>query len=157
MTYRIEITADTTSQLAGKLLALAAQFQTVPVAPDAAPVARKTKAAKPSPEAAPEPQAEVAPEPAEPDSIGQPEAPLEVAPEEIIFEPEIRQTAPEVGDTSVPDFDKEMTPAVIAVVEKCGKATLLEILDRFGVSRASQVEPHLQRELLNILLAELEG
>lgn len=62
MAYKIEVTADSLSELAGKVLALAAQFQvTQAEAPVAKAPARKAKAAEPAPEpvaAAPEPTPE---------------------------------------------------------------------------------------------------
>lgn len=66
MAYKIEVTADSLSELAGKVLALAAQFQvTQAEAPVAKAPARKAKAAEPAPEpVAPDP--EPAPEPEAP-------------------------------------------------------------------------------------------
>lgn len=60
MAYKIEVTADSLSELAGKVLALAAQFQvTQAEAPVAKAPARKAKAAEPAPEpVAPEPDPE---------------------------------------------------------------------------------------------------
>lgn len=68
MAYKIEVTADSLSELAGKVLALAAQFQvTQAEAPVAKAPARKAKAAEPVPEpVAPEPDPEPAPEPEAP-------------------------------------------------------------------------------------------
>lgn len=66
MAYKIEVTADSLSELAGKVLALAAQFQvTQAEAPVAKAPARKAKAAEPAPEpvaAAPEPEPTPEPE-----------------------------------------------------------------------------------------------
>lgn len=60
MAYKVEVTADSLSELAGKVLALAAQFQvTQAEAPVAKAPARKAKAAEPAPEpVAPEPDPE---------------------------------------------------------------------------------------------------
>lgn len=68
MAYKVEVTADSLSELAGKVLALAAQFQvTQAEAPVAKAPARKAKAAEPVPEpVAPEPDPEPAPEPEAP-------------------------------------------------------------------------------------------
>lgn len=68
MAYKVEVTADSLSELAGKVLALAAQFQvTQAEAPVAKAPARKAKAAEPAPEpVAPEPDPEPAPEPEAP-------------------------------------------------------------------------------------------
>lgn len=68
MAYKVEVTADSLSELAGKVLALAAQFQvTQAEAPVAKAPARKVKAAEPAPEpVAPEPDPEPAPEPEAP-------------------------------------------------------------------------------------------
>jgi hypothetical protein len=66
MAYKVEVTADSLSELAGKVLALAAQFQvTQAEAPVAKAPARKAKAAEPAPEpvaAAPEPEPTPEPE-----------------------------------------------------------------------------------------------
>lgn len=68
MAYKVEVTADSLSELAGKVLALAAQFQvTQAEAPVAKAPARKAKAAEPAPEpVAAEPDPEPAPEPEAP-------------------------------------------------------------------------------------------
>lgn len=68
MAYKVEVTADSLSELAGKVLALAAQFQvTQAEAPVAKAPARKAKAAEPAPEpVTPEPDPEPAPEPEAP-------------------------------------------------------------------------------------------
>jgi hypothetical protein len=68
MAYKVEVTADSLSELAGKVLALAAQFQvTQAEAPVAKAPARKAKATEPAPEpVAPEPDPEPAPEPEAP-------------------------------------------------------------------------------------------
>lgn len=69
MAYKIEVTADSLSELAGKILAVAAQFQvTQAEAPVAKAPARKAKATEP----APEPEA---PEPEAPEPTPEPEAP----------------------------------------------------------------------------------
>ena len=69
MAYKVEVTADSLSELAGKVLALAAQFQvTQAEAPVAKAPARKAKAAEP------------APEPVAPDPDPEPEAPAPEAP-----------------------------------------------------------------------------
>lgn len=126
MAYKVEVTADSLSELAGKVLALAAQFQvTQAEAPVAKAPARKAKAAEPAPEpvaAAPEPEA-VAPEP-------------EPTPE------------PEAATL---DFDKDVAALVLETLAVKGRDVVSGILSQFGVAKASQLDEKLWPELVAAL------
>lgn len=122
MAYKIEVTADSLSELAGKVLALAAQFQvTQAEAPVAKAPARKAKAAEPAPEpVAPEPEI-VAPEP-----TPEPEAPAL-------------------------DFDKDVAALVLESLAVKGRDVVSGVLSQFGVAKASQLDEKLWPELIAAL------
>lgn len=126
MAYKVEVTADSLSELAGKVLALAAQFQTTQAeAPVAKAPARKAKAAEPAPEpvaAAPEPEA-AAPEP---EPTPEPEAPAL-------------------------DFDKDVAALVLETLAVKGRDVVSGILSQFGVAKASQLDEKLWPELIAAL------
>ncbi len=123
MAYKVEVTADSLSELAGKVLALAAQFQTTQAeAPVAKAPARKAKAAEPAPEPDPEPEA-VAPEP---EPTPEPEAPAL-------------------------DFDKDVAALVLETLAVKGRDVVSGILSQFGVAKASQLDEKLWPELVAAL------
>lgn len=155
MSYKVEITAATTAELAGKLLALAAQMandhpHTDPVMPEvkaadtAARQARKTKKAE-----------EVAQEPAGEPSTSATSTPTSDTSSENKQEP-TSSTAPDTEHPSeeqavVLDFDKDVAPAVLEAVRVKGKPWVQEILAQFGVERASQVPDERLGELVAAL------
>lgn len=124
MAYKIEVTADSLSELAGKILAVAAQFQvTQAEAPVAKAPARKAKAAEPAPEPeAPEPEA---PEPT-PEPAPEPEAPAL-------------------------DFDKDVAALVLESLAVKGRDVVSGVLSQFGVAKASQLDEKLWPELIAAL------
>ena len=128
MAYKVEVTADSLSELAGKVLALAAQFQvTQAEAPVAKAPARKAKAAEPAPEP-------VAPEP----------------------DPEPEAVAPEPEPTPEPeaaalDFDKDVAALVLETLAVKGRDVVSGILSQFGVAKASQLDEKLWPELVAAL------
>lgn len=151
MTYRIEVTADTVSELIGRVLALAAEFQTAaPVkgitTATSLPVAPKPKAApKPAPAPEPEPvieevEAEVVEEAAAPEPEPQPEPQPEPAP---------APAAP--AASSEIDFTTEITPRIVKVVAECGRERMAEILGQFGAAKASHLDPERLPELIAAL------
>ena len=160
MTYRIEITADSLTELAGRVLALSAQLQTtVPVfvhhasaAPAKDPTPAKTAAKKISAMmAAAEPVAPVA----EP-----------VAPVAPVAEPVAEYTAPEVRENPVAPatpaavvYDPviDIAPRVLAYVALRGRDAMLELLSQFGVERASHVLPEHHAELVALLDAVINA
>lgn len=128
MAYKIEVTADSLSELAGKILAVAAQFQvTQAEAPVAKAPARKAKAAEPAPEPeAPEPEApEPTPEPT-PEPAPEPEAPAL-------------------------DFDKDVAALVLETLAVKGRDVVSGVLSQFGVAKASQLDEKLWPELIAAL------
>lgn len=140
MTYRIEVTADTVSELIGRVLALAAEFQT------AAPVKGITTATSlpvaPKPKAAPAPEPEPGIEEVEAEVVEEPAAP---APQP---EPE---PAPALAASSEIDFTAEITPRIVKVVADCGRERMAEILGQFGVAKASHLDPERLPELIAAL------
>ena len=123
MPYKIEVTADSLSELAGKVLALAAQFQVTsmpeqPVTPKAKPV----KAAK---------------------------AP--VVEEVKIEEPKTEEVKVEAAKAPTYDFNTDISPLVLRVAAEKGRPAIAELLSQFGVERASNVPTEQFGELLNAL------
>ena len=153
MSYKIEINADTISELAGKLLALAAQMQATPVDPvmpevREAPKPRRAKAEKP---------VEVAEEP-----VGEPSTPETSQPTPDTSSASEQPTTPPSSDTSTEaapepqavvalDFEKDVAPLVLKAVAVKGKPWVQEVLAQFGVERASQVPDDRLPELVAIV------
>ena len=147
MTYRIEITADSLTELAGRVAALAVQLQASAaplayVAPVVVkdPTPAKTAAKKIAAQMAAagfglaEPVAEyVAPEVRE-----NPVAPA--APAAVVYDPVI-----------------DIAPRVLAYVALRGRDAMLELLSQFGVERASHVPPEHHAELVALLDAAINA
>lgn len=148
MTYRVEITAGSLSELGGKLLALASQFQ-VTAAEPVMPEVRETAPAKPKAAKAKKEEVGNAPSTEAPKSAPAAEA------------TESQPTTPEPSTTDAPalsasepaslDFDKDIAPLVLRVVSEKGRDVAIEILSQFGVTRASEVEEARWGELHNVL------
>lgn len=49
------------------------------------------------------------------------------------------------------DFNKDVAPVVIATVERSGKPAVIEVLEQFGVGKASDVAPGQWGELIEAL------
>ena len=138
MSYRIEITADTLAELAGKAASLAAKLNTGtateapsnPIMPELREVA----------EAAPE-----NPTPA-PKS-----APVAEAIESQPTTTETSSTPAPAAQGDVPDFDTVVTPLVLKLVEVKGKPAAQEVLGRFGVVKASQLASERWQELVDAI------
>ena len=154
MTYRIEITADSLSELAGRVLALAAQFQ-VTLAPaayvapvpvkDPAPARTAAKAILAQIAAT---EAEVAPEPV---------AVLhEVPPFTLTVEP-VFEPAPEPAAVVEYDVQKDILPRVLKFVELRGRDAVEALLAQFGVTRASHVPVEQRGELVALLDEAIAG
>lgn len=141
MTYRIEIAAETLSELAGKALALAAQFQTTE------PVKGKTKTDPIMPEL--REAAEKAPSdptPSEAVSSGETEA-SPTAPS---------GTEPETPTTGEPlNFELDVAPVVLRAVALKTKSFVQDVLSEFGSARASELDPARWPELIARLEAEM--
>ena len=121
MSYKIEVTADSLSELAGKVLALAAQFQAVPAIVHHSGV--KPKADKPV-KAAKAPAAE---------------------------EPKAEEVKVEAAKAPTYDFNTDISPLVLRVAAEKGRPAIAELLSQFGVERASNVPAEQFGELLNAL------
>jgi hypothetical protein len=140
VTYRIEITAETLAELAGKALALAAQFQTTvpetskkvdPVMPELREVAERAPAD---------------PTPSEAVSSGETEA-SPTAPSGA--EPE----APTTGEPL--NFELDVAPVVLRAVSLKTKSFVQDVLSEFGSARASELDPARWPELIARLEAEM--
>lgn len=145
MAYRIEITAETLSELAGKTLALAAQFQTTtsdPVMPEVKQATTrkpKAKTEEPTVEAAPEGNDQTAS--SEPASSGPTEA---------------SQTASEKPEAaSEPQLDavRDVQPLVLKAVAKLSKERVSQIVQSYGAERVTQLDP----SKFPALIAELKA
>jgi hypothetical protein len=139
MTYRIEITADSLAELAGRVSALAVQLQTqrAPVIvhhASAKPVAKKIAAQM----AAAEPVAEPVAEDAAPEVRENPVAPA--TPAAVVYDPVV-----------------DIAPRVLAYVALRGRDAMLELLSQFGVERASHVPPEHHAELVALLDAVINA
>lgn len=146
MSYRIEITADTLAELAGKAASLAAKLNTGtateapsnPIMPELREVAEAAPAPKPQ---APSIKSST---PVESTSNGQPSdqnASEEASSSDLASPPK----------DDVPDFDTVVTPLVLKLVEVKGKPAAQEVLGRFGVVKASQLASERWQELVNAI------
>jgi hypothetical protein len=160
MSYKIEITAETITELTGKLLALAAATQP-DVASGAAIVApidtkpkRSGKAATSASTAAgtgssTETKTDAAPaEPATPSA----DAGNVAAPATEQEPTTAKPVEPETPVNSL-DFDKDVAPVVLNAVKVHTKEWVQEVLSQFGVARASQVPDEQLQELVDALKA----
>lgn len=149
MSYKVEITAASLTELAGKVLALAASMQTTAVVdPVMAEVKAATKPRKAKVEITGE---EVAEKP-----VGEHAASVEettgvtdAAPEEATTAGTETSTAPAAVEPL--DFDKDVAPVVLKAVQVKGKPWVQEVLAQFGVERASQVASEQLPELVAAL------
>lgn len=132
---KIEVTGNSTEELADKLLALSAVFggKTVPAAVPS--VEEKPKATKRT-------------TPAKADEGKATDTPADTA--EATGGATTTSTA-----SAALDFDKDVAPVVIKVVGAKGKPFVTEILGQFGAGRASEVPEGQWGELLEALNAAL--
>ncbi len=139
MSYKVEVTADSLTELGGKLLALAAQFQTVSAEDTRVPPSPRKKAA---------PKQEVISEPKhEPEVVGdQPDEPK--AEEPKAEEPKAEE--PKAEEPQI-DFNLEVTPLVLRATKELGRERMLAIYEQFGIARASELDPKLLPELIGII------
>jgi hypothetical protein len=140
--YRIEITAETLTELAGKALALAAQFQTT--------AAVKGETSKQTDPVMPElreaaKQAPADPTPSEAASSGE----TEVSP--------TAPSGPEAPTTGEPQLDavRDVQPIVLNAVGKIGKERVAEIVSSFGAGRVTQLDADKLPKLVARLEAEM--
>jgi len=128
MTYRVEVSAPTINELAGKLAALASQLKGLPSTFDVLRVeASEINLPAPAPEvkaepkAKPEPKAEPAPEP-----------------------------------SRVYNYKDDIMPRVLALASKRGVDATEALLATFGVKRASELDAARHDELLAAIAAAME-
>lgn len=156
MTYRVEITASSISELAGKLAALATQMNS----PTGGPVTNVVNADNPE-RRSPEDVADAALKTAE--QVAAIKARLQVeratAQAEMLKAQEASQTIDQtiaLGKTDAPAsepvtapasdapsdkivYEKDVAPLVIKLVGAKGKASAMSVLEAFGVSNAREV------------------
>lgn len=153
MTYRIEITADSLTELAGRVAALAVQLQasTAPLA-YVAPVVVKDPA--PARTAAKKIAAQIA---AAAEPVAEPAAPVAetAAP---VAEP-VAVVEPTAAEPSVIEYDliADVNPRILAYVKRHSREAVEEILAQFGAARASEVPVAQRGELVAILDAALNA
>lgn len=143
--YKIEITAETLSELAGKAMSLAAKLNTG-TATETNPVVKGV---------APVKTVEVAPEVAEAAPVDPTPAPKSAPAAEVI---ESQPTTEEPATTPAPaasaselNFDTDITPLVLQVVKDKGKPVAQAILAQFGVEKASMLDTARWPELVAAL------
>ena len=125
MSYRIEITADTLAELAGKAASLAAKLNST-VDNGVALVS--------------------APHPVNP-AVEVPEDISPAALETVEIE------APAAAPTL--DYKSQVAPLVLKLVEVCGKPAAQRVLDQFGAAKASDIAPERWPELIGMINAEM--
>jgi hypothetical protein len=139
---KIEVTGNSIPEVADKLLAIGASLQgittTMPAEVAEAAPANPTSASKSAPTA---------------DGLNSPPTTKEpsTTPAPAASAPEDEEL--EVVDLPIAtlDFETDVRPMVLKVVEKRGKPAMEEILSRFGVAKASMIEPALLPELVAIM------
>ena len=133
MSYRIEITANTLAELAGKAASLAAKLNSGAATEAPARAVDNGVALTAAPH------------------------PVNVAVEvpEDISPAAVETVEIEAPAADVPDFDTVVTPLVLKLVEVKGKPAAQEVLGRFGVVKASQLNSDKWAELVSAINDEL--
>jgi hypothetical protein len=162
MPYKIEVTADSLSELAGKVLALAAQFQAVPTIvhhSGATPKADKPVKTAKAP-AAQEPNVIVkvgsgGRESPSVDILNDPTVQRYAARRKFDVleaqDPAPEEVKVEAAKAPTYDFNTDISPLVLRVAAEKGRPAIAELLSQFGVERASNVPTEQFGELLNAL------
>lgn len=140
--YKIEITAETLAELAGKAMSLAAKLNTG-TATEAPTRLRITAAGDLVREVA-----EGAPVDPTPAPKSAPTAEISESPQTT---PEPSTTPATAAPASELDFDTDVAPVVLRVVKDKGKPVAQEILSQFGVEKASNLDPSRWPELVAAL------
>jgi hypothetical protein len=122
--------------------------------------AAKAEVAEAAPTPKPQAPSTKSSTPVESTSTGQPSAPSEqeAAPPLAPASPTPPPSASEDEELEVvdlpigaPDLEADVRPMILSVVEKCGKPVMEELLSRFGVVKASHIEPALLPELVALM------
>ena len=153
MSYRIEITADTLAELAGKAASLAAKLN----APDQGVWWEQTDAPQKLKKQLDREVAEAAPVNPTPAAKSAPTATVPASSSITTAETSTPAPAPEEPAADVPDFDAVVTPLVLKLVEVKGKPAAQEMLGRFGVIKASQLSSQRWQELVDAINDELDA
>ena len=144
--YKIEITAETLAELAGKAMSLAAKLNTG-TATESAPVGVGGVGTVTAAEVA-----EAAPENPTPAPKSAPAAEAVESPPTT--EQPSTTPAPSASASEL-NFDTDVAPIVLQVVKEKGKPVAQEIIGQFGVEKASLMDPALWPELVDQLKAAL--
>lgn len=156
MSYRIEVTAGSLTELAGRLLELAAQFNTTVVM---APAFSSTGGNAEATEGKPKKSRAAKQDTAEAGATSASEA-AEAAPDTAgngtTATPAVSPSEPEPAAKPL-DFHNDVAPLVIALVEAKGPSAIEAVLAEFGVARASQVPAEQHQELFDALTAALSA
>lgn len=147
--YKIEITAETLAELAGKAASLAAKLNTGAGTERAMSWSPIKEAADIELEVA-----EAAPADPTPAQTGEAARPAEPATEPAASEPTTSAPSAEASASEL-DFDADVAPYVLQVVKEKGKPVAQEILSQFGVEKASSLDPAQWPELVATLKAAL--
>ena len=132
---KIEVTGNTIPELADKLLALGANLRGNAIVEGARAAVNAMQVLE---------AAEVAPVDPTPAPKSAP----------VAEATESQPTTAETSSTPAPaalDFDTDVAPHVLAVVQKLGKPAAQEILSQFGVEKASLLDPARWPELVTAL------
>ena len=132
---KIEVTGNTIPELADKLLAIGANLRGSAIVEGARAAVNAMQVME---------VAEAAPVDPTPDPKSAPVATVS----------ESLRTTTETSSTPAPaalDFDTDVAPHVLAVVQKLGKPAAQEILSQFGVEKASLLDPARWPELVTAL------
>ncbi len=147
--YKIEITAETLAELAGKAMLFAVKLNTV-TATESVPAVKG---------ATPVETVEVAPEVAEEAPVDPTPAPKSAPAAEAVESPPTTEqpstTPAPSASASELNFDTDVAPIVLQVVKEKGKPVAQEIIGQFGVEKASLMDPALWPELVDRLKAAL--
>jgi hypothetical protein len=65
--------------------------------------------------------------------------------------------AKETGSARVYDYNTEVAPRVLEMVSKCGRDAVKELLAKYSVTRASQLDPSHFPSLMDAVNAAMEG
>lgn len=157
MSIRIEIEGASIEEVADKLLALGSKLAGVSAVAIAAaqPVEVAGEPEKPKRTRKTAPTADVvsadAAEASHP--VTESQAGEAASPAAGVGEPTAAAQPAEASasDAAPLDFDKDVTPAVLGAVEKHGREKVSEILTRFGVARASQLDEGRWPELMDAI------
>ena len=149
MSYRIEITADTLAELAGKAATLAAKLNSETSQQEVAEVAPVDPMLnRPTPDVLGT-SSDTSSDTRSP-ALKSAESATEQAP----------SSTPSAASTDTPapatlDYKTEVAPFVLKLVEVSGKPAAQRVLDQFGVIKASHISPELWPDLVAMIKAEM--